>query len=101
GRSQDDSVGVVKAREELLDGPFVGPHELSRRLASSKHARACLVTQWYRYGMRRVEQAVDLCSIRQAYDRLSDSEGNLRQTFLGFVESDAFRRRGATPGGQP
>lgn len=101
GRSLDVSGEIVKAREEQLDGPFVGPHELSLRLASSKHARACLVTQWYRYGMGRVEQAVDLCSIRQAYDRLSDSEGNLRQMLLGLVESDAFRRRGATPGGQP
>lgn len=101
GRPLDVSGEIVKAREEQLDGPFVGPHELSLRLASSKHARACFVTQWYRYGMGRVEQAEDLCSIRQAYDRLSSSDGSLRQLLLGLVESDAFRYRGAMEGQQP
>lgn len=93
GLPVDASGEIVNASEPSLDGPFSGARELSERLATSSHAQACFITQWYRYGMGRVEQNVDLCSVRQIYDGFSASGGNLKSILLGIVTSDAFRYR--------
>lgn len=89
-----DATGeVVNAAEASLDGPFEGARELAQKLSTSSHAQACFITQWYRYGMGRVEQRVDLCNVRQIYDAFTASGGNLKSVILGIVASDAFRYR--------
>lgn len=95
GLPLDVSGEIVRARDVTLDGDFNGPAELAARLAASSQTQACFVTQWYRYGMGRVEQAADLCSIRQVYDGLTASGGDLKSVLLGLVTSDGFRYRSA------
>lgn len=97
GLPLDVSGEIVLARDSSLDGAFTGAKQLSERLATSAQAQACFITQWYRYGMGRVEQEVDLCSIRQTYDRFVESGGELRAVLLGLVLSDAFRYRSVPP----
>jgi hypothetical protein len=97
GLALDVSGEIVRARDATLDGDFNGPAELAARLAGSGQTQACFVTQWYRYGMGRVEQAADLCSIRQIYDGLTTSGGDLKAVLLGLVTSDGFRYRSAPP----
>lgn len=97
GLPLDVSGAIVLARDSSLDGAFTGAKQLSERLGSSAQAQACFITQWYRYGMGRVEQEVDLCSIRQTYDSFAESGGELRSVLLGLVLSDAFRYRSVPP----
>ncbi len=97
GLPLDVSGEIVRARDPSLDGDFNGAAELATRLAGSAQAQACFVTQWYRYGMGRVEQDVDLCSIRQVYDAFAASGGELRSVLLGLILSDGFRYRSVLP----
>lgn len=94
GLPVDVSGGIVGVREDSLVGDVNGAWELSERLAQSAQVRQCLVTQWYRYGLGRVEQDEDVCSMKTAYDRFIESDGNMEQLLLGIVASDAFRYRG-------
>lgn len=98
GLALDVSGEIVHAVDESLNGPFVGAGELSERLAQSSHVQACFITHWYRYGMGRVEQDVDLCSIRQVYDHFVESDGSVKSVILGLVASDAFRYRSVAAG---
>jgi hypothetical protein len=93
GRALDVSGEIVMARDSSLDGEFSGASELAARLADSSQTQACFVTQWYRYGMGRVEQTADLCSIRQVYDQFVASGGELKSVLLGLIVSDGFRYR--------
>lgn len=97
GLPLDVSGEIVKARDATLDGEFTGAGELAARLARSSQTQACFVTQWYRYGMGRVEQAEDLCSIRQVYDAFAASGGDLKSVLIGLVLSDGFRYRSVPP----
>lgn len=89
-----DPSGALKGlREQELEGEFTGAVGLAEKLSGSVQAQTCFVTQWYRYGMGRVEQAEDLCSIRDMVETLVSSGGDLRQMLLRFVDTDAFRYR--------
>lgn len=100
GLALDVSGEIVQARDSTLDGAFNGAGELATRLSESSQTQACFVTQWYRYGMGRVEQVADLCSIRQVYDELTTSGGDLKSVLLGLVLSDGFRYRSVPPSGE-
>lgn len=89
----DASGAIVGVREDAIQGPFVGAVELGQRLAESVQVQQCLVTQWYRYGMGRVEQEEDLCSMKAAFDRFVAADGDMKELLLGIVASDAFRFR--------
>jgi hypothetical protein len=52
-----------------------------------------MVTQWYRYGMGRVEQEADVCSLKAAFDRFNAADGSMADLLIGLVTSDAFRFR--------
>lgn len=93
GLEIDSSGSLVGLREEAIVGDFVGATGLSQRLSESVQAQTCFVTQWYRYGMGRVEQTEDLCSIKELVQGFLESDGDLRQMLLSFVETDAFRYR--------
>ncbi len=95
GLDVDDSGEVVASGDASLDGRFVGVLELSSRLAVSDVARDCLVTNWYRYSFGRQEQASDGCSLEQAKERFSASQGNLKELLVGLTQTDAFLYRPA------
>ena len=88
---------IVGTHEPALEGPFTGPIELAERLATSSQAQACYVTQWYRYGMGRIEQEADLCSIRSVLDSFQATGGDLKEVLVSLVLSDSFRFRSEAP----
>jgi hypothetical protein len=93
GLPVDASGAIVGTRDTALAGEFDGGKNLAERLGSSQQLQECLVTQWYRYGSGRVEQAADSCSMAQARTALSESQGNLREMLVALATSDAFRYR--------
>lgn len=93
GLDIDASGRLVGLRETAIQGDFVGAVGLSERLAESVQAQTCFVTQWYRYGMGRVEQTEDLCSLKQLVHAFIESDGDLRQMLTSLVTTDAFRYR--------
>lgn len=100
GLALDVSGAIVRPRDPNLAGEFEGAHELAARLAASSQTQACFVTQWYRYGMGRVEQQADLCSIRQMFDQFTASGGDLKSVLSSLVLSDGFRYRSVAEGGE-
>jgi hypothetical protein len=97
GIAVDTSGEIVGVREDAILGPFDGTAELGERLSTSVQVQQCLVTQWYRYGMGRVEQQEDLCSMKAAFDRFVAADGSMEELLLGIVASDAFRFRIPAP----
>jgi hypothetical protein len=93
GLPVDASGEVVAVREDAIEGPFNGAAELGRRLGESVQVQQCVVTQWYRYGMGRVEQDADVCSMKSAFERFVASGGKMDELLVGLVTSDAFRYR--------
>jgi hypothetical protein len=99
-----DGLGAVDATGNIvnggrdLDGAFNGPIELAKRLADSQVVSNCMVNQWFRYSMGRMETTNDACSIqgiRQAFDA---SGGNIRELLARVALSPAFRNVRLTPG---
>jgi hypothetical protein len=79
-----DLVGTQDA-----DGAFDGIEALAERLAGSEEARACLVTQWFRYAYGREVTRRDACTIESLDDAFAD--GDVRELVLALVQTDAFR----------
>ena len=72
-----DGLGPVDATGNIvnggadLDGAFNGPVELAKKLAESQAVSNCMVNQWFRFSMGRMETTNDACSIqgiRDAFD---------------------------------
>lgn len=95
GLDVDESGSVLDTEEASLDGDFVGPSELSQRIALSSRARDCLATHWYRYTFGRREEAQDQCSLDQLKRRFADSKGNLKELLVGLTQTDSFLYRPA------
>jgi hypothetical protein len=94
GLPVDDSGEIIEASSEI-DGKFEGALELSERIASSRLARDCFATNFYRYAMGRMEGADDECSLDQVKSRFSTSGGDLHELLVAITLSDAFRYRPA------
>jgi hypothetical protein len=95
GLDVDESGEVVAITEQALNGPFVGPVELSNRIAVSAQARACLASNWYRYTFGRAELPEDSCSVAQVQTRFEESAGNLKELLVALTQTDAFLYRPA------
>jgi hypothetical protein len=83
-----DSSGMLTQTD--VDGPFTGARELSTKLVSSKTAKECIATQWFRFALGRMETEADACSLATAKNALS-STGDLRELVIAIATSDAFR----------
>lgn len=64
---------------------------LSKALAQSPDVRKCVVRQWFRYALGRVESDADTCSLARLDDAFAASGFNLRELLLSLVSSDSFR----------
>jgi hypothetical protein len=84
-------------------GPFNGPIELGQRLAASGEARACVATQWFRYGYGRAETDGDGCSLRALDSAFAAGGYRVLDLVAALANTDAFRYRRVTPavGGAP
>jgi hypothetical protein len=92
-----DGTGAVDATGEIfsagadLDGKFDGAIELANRLANSTEVSNCMVNQWFRYSMGRMETTNDACSIQSVRDAFTASGGNIRELLSRVALSPAFR----------
>jgi hypothetical protein len=92
-----DGLGAVDANGEIvsagadLDGKFNGAVELANRLANSTEVSNCMVNQWFRYSMGRMETTNDACSIQGVRDAFTASGGNIRELLARVALSPAFR----------
>jgi hypothetical protein len=104
GQWRDTEAGrAIDASGELVltdvDGPFVGPRELGKKLTESAMVRSCLVKQWFRFGYGRSEMPEDQCTI-ETLKALYDSKGrNARELLVALTQTDTFmfRRAGGAP----
>ncbi len=76
------------------DGPFTGPKELGERLVKSKEARACYVTQWFRFAYGRGSVEADACTLERLNEAFDTSDGNIQSLLLALTQTDAFRFQG-------
>ena len=74
-----------------LDGTFDGAIELANRLAGSEIVSNCMVSQWFRYSMGRMETTNDACSIQGIRQAFTASGGNIRELLARVALSPAFR----------
>ena len=95
-RTTENNIPIDDSGELLgtdVDGPFRGPAELSRRLVQSEQVHACLVTQWFRYALGRMESDLDSCALKAVLARFRGAQLRVPELLLALVESDAFRIR--------
>jgi hypothetical protein len=99
-RTQENGLPIdaTGASEEL--GGYDGAVELSSLLAESEDVRACVVKQWFRFAMGRLDGAADRCEISRLEASFTEGGGTMRDLLLDIVMSDSFRYRsplGDTP----
>jgi hypothetical protein len=87
-----DASGKLPVASDVA-GPFYGAIELSQKLADSADVEACVVSQYYRFGMGRSEAREDACAEASLTEAFRASGGNMRDLLLGVVLSDSFRYR--------
>ncbi|WP_245677788.1 DUF1592 domain-containing protein [Chondromyces crocatus] len=92
-----DATGNISRTE--ANGSFDGAIELSTHLARSAQVRACVVSQWFRYGYGRAEKEEDQCSLDQLGDTFRRSGHSIQALLVGLTQTDAFRYR--RQGGEP
>jgi hypothetical protein len=93
-----DATGNIVAGGADLDGAFNGPVELANRLAASQAVSNCMVNQWFRFSMGRMETTNDACSIKGIRDAFAASGGNIRELLARIALSPAFRNVRLTTG---
>jgi hypothetical protein len=94
-----DATGEVKDSKDA-DGKFDGAIELAQRLARSEEVRACVVTQWFRYGHGRNEVKNDGCTMAQLQTSFSAAKYDIKELLVALTQTDAFRYRKRVVAGQ-
>lgn len=89
GLGQVDATGNVVGTD--VAGAFAGAVELANKLAGSKDIENCVVNQWFRFSLGRIETKNDACSIKSIRQGFRASGGNVRTLLAQVAVSDAFR----------
>jgi hypothetical protein len=71
-------------------GPFNGPVELAKKIASSQDARKCFSNKWLSFAYGRVRSDADACTQAQLQNAFLDSGGNVKALLLAATQTDAF-----------
>jgi Protein of unknown function (DUF1588)/Protein of unknown function (DUF1592)/Protein of unknown function (DUF1585)/Protein of unknown function (DUF1595) len=74
-------------------GPFRDAAELMQRIAQSKDAKACFVTQWLGRAYRRAETPEDACAKQELTEAFAQSGGNIVELLTSVVQTDNFKYR--------
>ena len=98
GTAMVDATGNIISAGPDLDGTFDGPVDLAKRLADSEVVSNCMVSQWFRYSMGRMETTNDACSIQGIRQAFNAAGGNIRELLARVAQSPAFRNVRLTPG---
>ena len=64
--------------------------ELAKKLASSKTVSDCMATQWFRFAAGRPRPSRDECSLEHHEGSLQQGDGDLRELFVAYTQTDAF-----------
>lgn len=78
---------------EDIDGPFIGPAEMSQALASSDQVEDCVAEQWFTFTVGRGVEAGDACSLSPLQDAFNESGGNLNELVVQTTQTEAFLYR--------
>jgi len=93
-----DATGQIVSAGPDLDGAFNGPVELAKTLSQSQVVSNCMVSQWFRFSMGRMETTNDSCSIQGIRESFAASGGNIREMLARIALSPSFRNVRLTPG---
>jgi hypothetical protein len=96
GDNPVDALGELVATD--VDGEFDGARELAAKLAVSGSVRACLVHQWLRFALGRLEQPEDAVTEKKLSSAFA-SDGNLRELIVAIATSDTMRYLRIAEGG--
>lgn len=91
-----DSAGDMNDVEGLgtnTHAPYASLPELASILASSRSAKTCFATQYYRYATGRLETVSDVCGVRTIDDVFEASGFDMKQLVVGVMASDGMRIR--------
>lgn len=98
-RTQENNIDIDASGELTnsdVGGRFTTGRELVTMLGQSEDVAACVVLQYFRYSLGRIEAAQDACSVASSQQRFFDSGKNVKELLLSIITSDAFRyARGA------
>lgn len=74
----------------IPDSKFSSPRELGAVLARSPQCQECLVKQYFRYTVGRMETPADRSLIRQVFDDFKKSQFHFRELMISLVRSREF-----------
>jgi hypothetical protein len=91
GAPVDDSGEIAVGSD--VDGAFHGGVELAAKLASSSQVKACIATQWLRYGLGRPERDEDACTIASVAKDFAAGGLTAESLLVSLVKQPTFRSR--------
>jgi hypothetical protein len=86
-----DASGVFTLGSDTI--MFKNAVELMPKLAKSQEARDCMVTQWWRYALRRQEATSEDPSIKLVQEAFRLSGQDMRELLVAFTRTRAFTHR--------
>jgi hypothetical protein len=92
-----DNSGTLDGSD--VDGNYKGVVELAKKLSTSQMVNDCVSTHWFRYAAGRAETPRDECSVSTMKDAFKQANGDLRELFVAYTQTDAFlfRSKGDAP----
>jgi hypothetical protein len=97
-RTVDESSKPIVTASELsatrdANGPIANVAELGARLAASKEARECYVTESFRFFFGRDVEAADSCSMTKLSSAFESKNLSLSELLVALTQTDAFLYR--------
>lgn len=97
-RTTDELGKPISTQSELTatqstNGPIADVRELGARLAQSPEAKACYITQSFRFFFGRDVEAADACSIARLRETFDKKNLSLSELLVGLTQTDAFLYR--------
>ena len=97
-RTTDESGRPISTASELnataaSDGPVADVRELGAKLAASREARDCYVTQSFRFFFGRDVEPADACSLERLRATFDAKQLSLSELLIALTQTDAFLYR--------
>jgi Protein of unknown function (DUF1588)/Protein of unknown function (DUF1592)/Protein of unknown function (DUF1585) len=90
GRPQANTAPAGTLDDSDIDGTYTDVPSLAKKLAGSKMVNDCLATHWFRFAAGRAETERDECSVSTMKEAFSKANGDLRELFVAYTQTDAF-----------
>jgi hypothetical protein len=94
-RTKDEAGHTIDTSGEIVnlsvEGKFSNASEMASLLSKSPEVRNCMSTQWLRFALGRDPEEEDACSLEVIAKSFSNGKGNIKESVLSLVTSDAFR----------